>query len=152
MNPVLKGFIIYVFILAIFRFMGKKNLSETTTFDLVLLLIISETTSNALTGNDYSLITCLLLICTLTGTDFLLGKLKVRFPNMDKIIDGVPLILVENGKLLSKRMKRAGVDAQDILEAARMTQGLEKMGDIKYAVLEKDGTISIIPDRSKELT
>jgi uncharacterized membrane protein YcaP (DUF421 family) len=71
---------------------------------------------------------------------------------MDKIIDGVPLILVENGKLLSKRMKRAGVDAQDILEAARMTQGLEKMGDIKYAVLEKDGTISIIPDRSKELT
>jgi uncharacterized membrane protein YcaP (DUF421 family) len=152
MNPVLKGFIVYVFILVIFRFMGKKSLSETTTFDLVLLLIISETTSNALTGNDYSLITCLLLVCTLTGTDFLLGKVKLRFPHVDKIIDGVPLILVENGKLLDKRMKKAGVDADDILEAARMTQGLEKLRDIKYAVLEKDGTISIIPDRAKELT
>src|SRR6187200_3589167 len=150
MNPVLKGFIVYVFILVIFRFMGKKSLSETTTFDLVLLLIISETTSNALTGNDYSLITCLLLVCTLTGTDFLLGKVKLRFPHVDKIIDGVPLILVENGKLLDKRMKKAGVDTDDILEAARMTQGLEKLRDIKYAVLEKDGTISIIPNRTKE--
>src|SRR5678815_4529267 len=136
MNPVLKGFIVYVFILVIFRFMGKKSLSETT--------------SNALTGNDYSLITCLLLVCTLTGTDFLLGKVKLRFPHVDKIIDGVPLILVENGKLLDKRMKKAGVDTDDILEAARMTQGLEKLRDIKYAVLEKDGTISIIPNRTKE--
>ena len=148
MNPVLKGFIIYVFMLVIFRFMGKKNLSETTTFDLVLLLIISETTSNALTGNDYSLMTCLLLVCTLTGTDYILGKIKLKFPHVDKIIDGVPLILVDNGKLLDKRMKKAGVDREDILEAARMSQGLEKLQDIKYAVLEKDGTISIIPSRA----
>jgi uncharacterized membrane protein YcaP (DUF421 family) len=128
--------------------MGKKNLSETTTFDLVLLLIVSETTSNALTGNDYSLITCFLLVATMTGTDYILGWLKTRHNRIDKIIDGAPLILVDEGKLLLPRMTKANVDFGDIMEAARMTHGLETLDQIKYAVLEKDGSISIIPDRS----
>lgn len=148
MNSVIKGIIIYLFILIIFRFMGKKSLANTTTFDLVLLLIISETTSNALTGGDYSLTTCLLLVCTLAGTDFMLGKMKLRNPRLDKIIDGVPLILVDKGKPLPQRMKKSRVDESDILEAARMSQGLETMEQIKYAVLERDGSISIIPERS----
>jgi uncharacterized membrane protein YcaP (DUF421 family) len=148
MNPVIKGLAIYLFILLIFRFMGKKNLSETTTFDLVLLLIISETTSNALTGNDYSLITCFLLVATIAGTDYILGWLKIRNNRIDKIIDGAPLILVDDGKLLPQRMSNANVDFADIMEAARMAHGLETLDQIKYAVLEKDGSISIIPDRS----
>lgn len=146
MNPVIKGVIIYCFILLIFRFMGKKNLAETTTFDLVLLLIISETTSNALSGNDYSLTTCLLLVCTLAGLDFMLGKIKLKYPKLDKVVDGVPLILVEKGRPMTNRMRLAGVDENDILEAARMSQGIGKMMEIRYAVLEKDGTISIIPE------
>jgi uncharacterized membrane protein YcaP (DUF421 family) len=147
MNPVLKGILVYLFVLIIFRFMGKKNLAETTTFDLVLLLIISETTSNALTGNDYSLVTCFLLVATMTGADFLIGKLKTRSSRFDKIVDGAPLVLVDEGKLLQTRMKNANVDFGDIMEAARMTQGLETLEQIKYAVLEKDGSISLIPNR-----
>lgn len=147
MNPVFKGLIIYLFVLIIFRFMGKKNLAETTTFDLVLLLIISETTSNALTGEDSSLITCFLLISTMAGADFLLGKLKISSTGIDKVIDGAPLILVDEGKLLPVRMEKANVDLADILEAGRISQGLETLEQIKYAVLEKDGSISIIPNR-----
>ncbi len=147
MNPVFKGLIIYLFVLLIFRFMGKKNLSETTTFDLVLLLIISETTSNALTGNDYSLTTCFLLIAAMCSADYLLGKVKTTSTRIDKIIDGAPLILVDDGKLLEVRMKKSNVDLGDILEAARMSQGLETLEQVKYAVLEKDGSISIIPNR-----
>jgi uncharacterized membrane protein YcaP (DUF421 family) len=150
MNPVLKALAIYFFVLLIFRFMGKKNLAETTTFDLVLLLIISETTSNALTGNDYSLITSFLLISTMCGADYLLGKLKITNKKIDHVIDGAPLVLVNEGEPLKVRMHKAKVDIDDILEAARMTQGLERLEQIRYAVLEKDGSISIIPERRKD--
>lgn len=128
--------------------MGKKNLADTTTFDLVLLLIISETTSNALTGNDYSLTTSFLLISTIAGADYLLGKLKTSSTRIDKVIDGAPLIIVDEGKLLQVRMNKANVDLGDILEAARMSHGLETLEQIRYAVLEKDGSISIIPSRA----
>jgi len=147
MNPVFKALAIYLFVLLIFRFMGKKNLSETTTFDLVLLLIISETTSNALTGEDYSLITSFLLISTMCGADYLLGKIKVANRKVDQVIDGAPLVLVSEGKPLPVRMHKAKVDLSDIMEAARMTHGLERLEQIRYAVLEKDGSISIIPER-----
>ena len=69
MNPVFRGLIIYLFLLIVFRIMGKRSLKETTTFDLVLLLIISEVTQQALVGDDYSLTTSMLLICTLMGAD-----------------------------------------------------------------------------------
>lgn len=128
--------------------MGKKNLAETTTFDLVLLLIISETTSNALTGDDPSLLACFLLVCTMTGADYLLGRIKLTNKKIDLVIDGAPLILVDEGKPLENRMRNVNVDLGDILEAARMMHGLERLEQIRYAVLEKDGSISIIPERS----
>ena len=148
MNPIFKGLLVYLFVLIIFRFMGKKNLAETTTFDLVLLLIISETTSNALTGDDPSLLACFLLVCTMTGADYLLGRIKLTNKKIDLVIDGAPLILVDEGKPLENRMRNVNVDLGDILEAARMMHGLERLEQIRYAVLEKDGSISIIPERS----
>ena len=69
---------------------------------------------------------------------------------LDKVTDGVPLVVVEKGNLLVKRMKKTKIDREDILEAARLTHGLERIEQIKYAVLERDGSISIIPDKSTE--
>lgn len=146
MNPVLRGLAIYLFILLVFRLLGKKSLSETTTFDLVLLLIISEVTQQALVGQDYSLTTSFILIGTLVGVDMLLSVLKLKSRLFDKVTEGIPLVIVENGKVLRERMKRSRVSEDDVLEAAREMQGLEHMEQIKYAVLEKDGKITIIPN------
>ena len=145
MNPVLRGVVIYLFLLIIFRIMGKRHMSETTTFDLVILLIISEVTQEALVGEDYSLTASMILICTLMGSTLVLSLLKEWFPSFDRVAESVPLVVVDNGKPLKKRMKKAQVDEDDVLNAARMVHGLERMEDIKYAVLEKDGNISIIP-------
>ncbi len=145
MNPVLRGLAIYVFILLLFRIMGKRSLSEATTFDLVLLLIISEVTQQALVGHDYSLTGALILIVTLTTTDLVFSLLKENFPFFGKVTEGLPLIIVDEGKPLTKRMKKSKVSEDDILEAARMYFGLEKMKDIKYAILEKSGDITIVP-------
>jgi uncharacterized membrane protein YcaP (DUF421 family) len=145
MNPVVRGLAVYLFVYIIFRILGKRSLSEVTTFDFVLLLIISETTTDALIGEDYSLTACFIMVTTLVGVDLLLSMLKRKFRSFDIIGDGAPLIIVDNGKYLKKRMSKSRVEEDDILEAARAIHGLEKLEQIKYAVLERDGSISIIP-------
>lgn len=149
MNPVVRGLAVYLFLFIIFRIVGKRTLSEMTTFDFVLLLIISETTTDALIGEDYSLMACFIMVSTLIGTEFLFSLLKEKFRWFDVMSDGAPLVIVDNGKPLKKRMDKARVDEGDILESARQLHGLERMDQIKYAVLEKDGSISIIPQAGK---
>jgi uncharacterized membrane protein YcaP (DUF421 family) len=145
MNPVFRGLAIYLFVLLLFRIMGKRSLSEATTFDLVLLLIISEVTQQALIGQDYSVTGAFILIVTLVSTDLIFSLLKENFGFFAKVTEGLPLVIVNEGKPLIKRMKRSKVDEHDIMEAARMNFGLEKMKDIKYAILEKSGDITIVP-------
>lgn len=145
MNPVFRGIIIYVFLLILFRFIGKRSLSQTTTFDFILLLIISEVTQQALVGDDYSVTGSIILISTLIGTDLLLNKIKDGSRYFDKIAEGMPMLIVDQGKPLEERMKKVRVQEEDILESARNKFGIEKMEQIKYAVLERNGDISIIP-------
>jgi uncharacterized membrane protein YcaP (DUF421 family) len=145
MNPVIRGVVIYLVVLIVFRIIGKRSLSESTTFDFVLLLIISEVTQQALVGQDYSLTGSIILIVTLVTFDLIFGVLKDQFKTFGKIAEGASLIIVEKGKPLKERMSKCHIDEEDILEAGRLQFGLEKMNQIKYAILEKDGTISIIP-------
>ena len=145
MNPVFRGAAIYIFLLILFRIMGKRSLNETTTFDFVLLLIISEVTQQALVGEDFSLTASALLISTLMGLDMIFTFIKQKSSLFGRIVEGAPLVIVDHGKPLKKRMEKTLVDEEDILHAARFNLGLEKMEEIKYAVLEKDGKISIIP-------
>lgn len=145
MNLVLRGVIVYLILLLIFRIMGKRTLNQTTTFDFVLLLIISETTQQALIGEDFSITASALVIVTLMCMDLILTLLREPFPIFGQITEGSPLVIVDRGKPLKKRMNKAKVDESDVLHAARMNFGLEKMEEIKYAVLEKDGSISIVP-------
>ena len=149
MESILRGVAVYVFLLFIFRIAGKRTLSQTTTFDLVLLLIISETTQQAMVGDDHSITNAMLLIMTLVGMTILLSVLKEKFPKLDLVLEGAPLILVDQGKLLRDRMVKCRVDESEILTAARMTQGLVAMNQIQYAILERDGGISIIPKNEK---
>ncbi len=145
MNPVVRGLCVYLFVYVVFRILGKRSLAEITTFDFVLLLIISETTTNALIGQDYSLLACFVMVCTLVGVDYLFSLIKDRSKAFQIFTDGAPLLIVDNGKPLKKRMEKSKVDEQDVLEAARSLHGLERMEQVKYAVLERDGSISIIP-------
>lgn len=145
MEPILRGMAVYLFLLLIFRLTGKRSLDQVTTFDFVLLLIISETTQQALIGEDFSLTNAFLVILTLFGIDQVLSMLKEKSGFMRRWAEGLPLVLLENGKPLHDRMQKSQVDENDILEAARELQGLERLEQIKYAVLERHGGISIIP-------
>src|SRR5690606_3190057 len=145
MDAVLRGLSIYLFLLIIFRISGKRNISQITTFDFVLLLIFGEVKLQALLGDDFSVTDALIVILTLIAADILLSFAKQKFRKFEKIVDGVPLILVENGTPIKDRMDKSRIDEEDILESARKKHGLSTMDQIKYAILERDGDISIIP-------
>ena len=145
MDSVIRGLSVYFFLLVIFKVSGKRTLQEVTAFDFVLLLIIAETTQQALLGDDFSLTNAFVLITTLVFTDICLSLVKQRSKGIEKLLDGTPTILVDNGSLLRDRMDKARVDESDIMEAARKLQGLESLEQVKNAILEKDGTISVIP-------
>ncbi|MGZ8385824.1 MAG: DUF421 domain-containing protein [Nitrospira sp.] len=145
METVLRALSIYLVLLLVFRLAGRRTLMQMTSFDFVLLLIISEATQNAILGNDYSITTGILAIVTLVGTDILLSYWKQRSAKVERWLDGLPLIIVNNGIPLKPLMDRARVNEEDVLAAARQGPGLERMEQIKYAVLEVGGGISVIP-------
>ena len=98
MDSVLWGVIIYFILLVILRVSGRRTLGQMTTFDFGLLLIIAETTQQALLGEDFSLTNAGLLIVTLMVIDIGLSLLRERWPRLNRIIEGLPLILVEDGR------------------------------------------------------
>jgi uncharacterized membrane protein YcaP (DUF421 family) len=147
MDAVFRAAAIYFFLLVIFRIAGSRTISQMTTFDFVLLLIVAEATQQGLIGDDFSVTQAMLLIVTLIGIDVGLSLLKENLPMLDKWLESSPMVIVEDGKPLRERMKGARVDETDVLVAARELQGLERMDQIKFAVLERTGEISIIPKK-----
>lgn len=145
METVLRGLAIYMFLLVVFRLSGKRSLAEITPFDFVLLLIIAETTQQGLLGQDYSITGALLLIVTLISAEIGLTLLKQRSRRIDRWIEGEPVVLVENGRLQQEVLHAERVDEDDVMEAARRWRGLERLDQIKLAVLERDGNITIVP-------
>jgi uncharacterized membrane protein YcaP (DUF421 family) len=147
MELVLRAVAIYFFFLLLFRISGQRSMAQITTFDFVLLLLVAEATQQALTGEDHSFTAAALVVMTLAGIDIGLSLLKQASPRLDRLLEGTPLILVENGRPLRDRMRAARIDEQDVLAAARERHGLERMEQIKFAVLERSGGISIVPAR-----
>lgn len=145
MDAVLRAVAMYAILMLIFRLTGKRSLAQITTFDFVLLLIVGEATGQALVGNDMSITVTVLVIITLLLMDVGVDFLQHLFPRLEPVLDDVPLVLVNQGEVIDRHLKKARITQGDILEAAREKQGLERMDQVKYAVLERTGSISIIP-------
>ncbi len=145
MDSVLRAAAMYLALMVLFKIAGRRSLAELTTFDFVLLMIIGEATQQALLGDDFSLTNSVLVIVTLIAIDVGLSLLKQRSEWVSKFIDGGPTVIVENGKLLSERLRHARLVEADVMEVARSSQGIETIDQIKFAILERNGKISVIP-------
>ena len=145
MNPVLRAVIMYAILWVVFRIGGRRTLAEITTFDFILLLIIGDATQQALIGDDYSITTAALVVVTLVLLDLLVCQLAIRGATMRRFIDSAPVIVIDKGKPLPKALRQEGVDLEEVMMAAREKHGLESLDDIKYAIVERHGGISIIP-------
>lgn len=145
MESVLRAAAVYVFLLILFRIAGKRALSELSNFEFVLLLVVGEATQQAVLGKDYSITDAYLVITTLVGLQILMTVLKQKSERLKRILDGLPVVIVEDGRPIKERLDQLRIGEGSILEAARELQGLERMDQIKYAVMESTGTITIIP-------
>lgn len=146
MDIVLRSAAVYVVLLIVFRISGRRSFAQITTFDAVLLLIIGESTQQALLGDDFSVTNGMLVVVSLVVIDIALATAKAKVPRVERLVDGVPVVLVDRGRPMRDRMRRVQVDEQDILEAARRSHGLERFDEIRFAVLELGGEISIVPE------
>lgn len=145
MESVIRGLVVYAILLVVFRISGKRTLAQVSSFELVLLLIISETTQEAMIGQDRSVTNAVLLITTLIGTSIVLSYVKHYWKRAAHWLDGIPFTIIHDGQVLKERMDKERVDEEDVLAAARRAHGIEKLEDIHRATLENDGHVSVIP-------
>jgi uncharacterized membrane protein YcaP (DUF421 family) len=145
MDSVIRAAIVYAFLLLVLRLCGKRTLAQVTPFDFVLLLIISEATQQALIDDDNSMMNAAIVITTLVGLNIIMSLLKQRWKFVERLLEDIPMTIVADGKPLEERMNRERVDLDDVLDAARESHGIERLDQIKHAVLERSGQISIIP-------
>jgi uncharacterized membrane protein YcaP (DUF421 family) len=150
MDSVVRAALTYATVWLIFRLSGKRTLSQITTFDFILLLIISETTQNALGADDQSMTNSLLLFLTFFVIDIGMSLFKKHVPQAEGVIDGVPQMIFAHGRPIADRLNKERVTEEDILAAARQSQGIARLEDIEYAILECDGEISVIPRNGRQ--
>jgi uncharacterized membrane protein YcaP (DUF421 family) len=144
MEIVLRAGAMYVLILAFMRLSGKRTIAQITMFDFILLLIVSEATQQALLGDDYSITGGALAVLTLILLDRLSDTLSSRSRGVDRALNDGAVVLVEHGQPHEERLRRHRLRVDDVLLKGRSTQGVERLDQIKYAVLERTGEISVI--------
>lgn len=144
MDTVLRGASVYFTLMVIMQLSGRRTLAQMTPFDFILLLIISETTQQALLGDDFSITNAVILIIVLVTLDVALSYVKRRIPQAGLLVDGSPTVLISNGVPDEKALARTRVTIDDVLTAAR-EQGIARLDQIRFAVLEASSGISIVP-------
>jgi len=144
LNVVVAGVVTYLIVLALFRIAGHRQMAQKTPFDLALVLLVAQAAQYGLLGIG-SLTQAGVLVVTLVGTDILTGILAQRFRGFRLVDEGSPVLLVAGGRALPDRLSANRISVDDILESGRESAGIERLEQIRYAVIEKSGQITIIP-------
>ena len=144
---VLRSTIVYVFLLVLLRLTGKRQIGQLAPFDLVLLLVLSNAVQNSMNAGDNSLVGGLLAAGTLVALNLLVGVVTYRNKTLEALVEGRPQVLIHNGKLYAEAMHEARLTHHELTAALRAT-GCACVEDVHYAVLENNGSISVVPRKS----
>jgi uncharacterized membrane protein YcaP (DUF421 family) len=144
---VLRCTVVYLVLLVALRLTGKRQLGQFTPFDFAVLLIVSNAVQNAMIGPDTSLVGGLIGAATLLALNYGLSFLTARYNFLGREVLGDPTVLINDGHLVTDNLRRERVDPDDVLMAMR-EHGVEDIGKVKHAILETDGTISVVTDDS----
>lgn len=140
---ILRSTVVFIFLFLVIRIWGRKHLGSLSPFDFILLLIISEAVQNALVSDDKSVSGAMVTVITMILLNVVLNKLTFNFKNMEKLIDGEPIILIEDGKVDHNLLNSETVTHQELMEALR-SEGVMEIPKVRLAVLETSGKISVV--------
>jgi uncharacterized membrane protein YcaP (DUF421 family) len=143
MDLVLRAVVVFGFILLLTRVIGKRELGSLQPFDLVLLIVLGDALQQGLTQDDYSLTGAILVVGTIAVLQVSVSWISYRFPRTRPILEGEPLIILQDGELIERNLKRERLTVEEIAEEAR-SQQIAHLSEVRFAVLETDGTISFI--------
>jgi uncharacterized membrane protein YcaP (DUF421 family) len=140
---VLRTTIVYLFLVLILRVTGKREVGQMSILELIVILVISDAVQNSMVGENTTLWGGLIAVTTLFVADNILKFATRRSQRLQKALEGEPRLLVRDGRILTKALKEEGVDVDEVRAAVRGA-GIARVDDVRLAVLETDGSISII--------
>lgn len=143
--------VVYIFIIVAIRLFGKKELSQLTVVDLVFILLISNAVQNAMVGADSTLIGGLVAAGTLFIANYIFKLLLYKFPKLNHLIQGEPIILIYKGKVRKQNLAKTKITPEELNEAVR-EHGVAFLEEVDLAILESDGNISIVSNDFKNRT
>ena len=143
MDLVLRAVVIFCFVLVLTRVIGKRELSSLQPFDLILLIVLGDALQQGLTQDDYSLTGAVLVVGTIAVLQVAVSWISYRFPRTRPVLEGEPLIIMQDGEVIDRNLKRERLTVEEIAEEARRQQ-IAHLSDVKFAILETSGTISFI--------
>jgi uncharacterized membrane protein YcaP (DUF421 family) len=140
---ILRTAVVYVVVLVLLRIAGKRELGQMSAVDLVVILVIANAVQNAMTGGDNSLVGGVIAASTLVAMNIAFGRLAARAPVLGQLFTSEPTILIDEGKLVQEHLSRENISREDLEMAAR-EKGIDDLSKVHAAILERDGSISII--------
>jgi uncharacterized membrane protein YcaP (DUF421 family) len=140
---VLRAVAMFVFLFVLTRIIGKRELGSLQPFDLLLLIILGDALQQGMTQDDYSITGAVLIVGTFATLQVLLSWMSFRFPRTRPILEGEPIIVIQNGEPIARNLRRERLTVDDLTEGARR-QGISHLADVQYAILETDGTLSFL--------
>jgi uncharacterized membrane protein YcaP (DUF421 family) len=145
---VIRGVVVYSFLLVLLRLTGKRQVGQMSPFDLVLLLVLSNAVQNSMNGGDNTITGGLILATTLVGLNWIVGWLTYRSKRIEALVEGRPVILIHDGKVCREAMRRVQM-TQHELEASLRANGCAGAEEVRFAVLENNGQLTVIPRTNK---
>jgi uncharacterized membrane protein YcaP (DUF421 family) len=143
MGVIVRSVVIYLFLLIVLRAVGKRELSQLTALDLVILIVMGDLIQQGLTLEDMSMTGAMLAVTPMVLLSVLSGAIAVRWPRAGRVIEGVPVVVVHRGAVVKEALRNERLDLADLYEAAR-TEGIDDLRDVEWCVLEADGHLSFL--------
>jgi uncharacterized membrane protein YcaP (DUF421 family) len=141
---VLRTAIVYLFLVAALRISGKREVGQMSVLELIVILVISDAVQNSMIGDNLTLWGGIVAVVTLLTLDFALKALARRSKRLRRTLEGEPRLLVRDGRLLARAVQDEGIEVEEVRAAVR-SHGLARIEDVRLAVLETDGSISVVP-------
>ena len=143
MDLALRSIVVFFFVFVLMRIVGRRELSSLEPFDLILLVVLGDSVQQSLTQDDYSVTGAFIVVSTIALLQVFMSYLNFRVPRLRPLIDGEPIVIVQDGRVIEGNARRERLTLEDVAEAARLQQ-IASLEDVQWAVLETSGELTFI--------
>jgi uncharacterized membrane protein YcaP (DUF421 family) len=146
MDIALRAVVLYAFVILVMRVTGRRELSTLTPVDLVLLIVLGDAIQQGLTQDDYSVTGAVIAVSTIAAMAVLTSWVSLRSPRARRLLEGHPIVVVEDGRVIERNLRRERMSVDELCESMRLKQ-IARLEDVEWAIVEGNGEVSFIERR-----